>query len=112
MPLSRGRADPYAKRWKKHGKPGYTPVYSFDWNEYLRHRAKDGNFHSFESKEKIPLTRDIIKKHLIVSLVSHLEIVLLFPVTFKVQFVSYEDTLCLFNINFPGLYSKGEENSI
>ena len=65
MSLFRGRTDVYARRWEKRGKTGYTPAYSFDWNEFLNHKAKGGNFHSFESKEKIPLTRDIIKKHLI-----------------------------------------------
>jgi hypothetical protein len=50
---------------EKHGKTGYTPAYSFDWNEYLRHKASGGNFHNFNKKKKIPLTRDVIKKHLI-----------------------------------------------
>jgi hypothetical protein len=63
--LFRGRTDVYARRWEKHGKCGYTPAYSFIWDEYLRHKAKGGDFHSFENKEKIPLSRDIIKKHLI-----------------------------------------------
>jgi len=65
MSLFRGRTDVYARRWEKRGKTGYTPAYSFDWNEFLNHKAKGGNFHSFKSKEKVPLTRDIVKKHLI-----------------------------------------------
>ena len=65
MSLFRGRNDIYAKRWEKYGKSGYTPAYRFDWNEYLEHKAKGGNFSNFNNKEKIPLTRDIVKKHLI-----------------------------------------------
>jgi len=65
MSLFRGRTDIYARRWEKHGKSGYTPAYSFDWNEFLNHKARGGNFNSFKNKEKVPLTRDIVKKHLI-----------------------------------------------
>jgi hypothetical protein len=57
MSLFKGRTDIYARRWEKHGKTGYTPAYSFDWDEYLKHRAGGGNFHNFNKKEKIPLTR-------------------------------------------------------
>jgi len=65
MSLLRGRNDVYARRWEKYGKSGYAPAYRFDWNEYLSHKARGGNFKDFTNKEKIPLTRDIIKKHLI-----------------------------------------------
>jgi len=65
MSLFRGRNDIYAKRWEKYGKSGYVPAYRFDWNEYLSHKARGGNFKDFTNKEVIPLTRDIIKKHLI-----------------------------------------------
>jgi len=65
MSLFKGRTDIYARRWEKRGKTGYTPAYSFDWNEYLRHKSSGGNFHNFNKKKKIPLTRDVIKKHLI-----------------------------------------------
>ena len=65
MSLFKGRNDIYARRWEKNGKSGYTPAYRFDWNEYLRHKAKGGNFQNFDNKEKIPLTRDVVKKHLI-----------------------------------------------
>jgi superfamily II DNA or RNA helicase len=64
MSLFKGRNDIYARRWEKNGKSGYTPAYRFDWNEYLRHKAKGGNFQNFDNKEKIPLTRDVVKKHL------------------------------------------------
>jgi superfamily II DNA or RNA helicase len=65
MSLFKGRDDIYARRWEKSGKTGYAPAYSFDWNEYLRHKASGGNFYNFDKKKKIPLTRDVIKKHLI-----------------------------------------------
>ena len=65
MSLFRGREDIYARRWKKYGKSGYAPAYRFDWNEYLNHKARGGNFKNFTNKEIIPLTKDIIKKHLI-----------------------------------------------
>lgn len=65
MSLFKGRNDIYARRWEKNGKSGYTPAYKFDWNEYLRHKAKGGNFQNFDNKEKIPLTRDVVKKHLV-----------------------------------------------
>lgn len=65
MSLFRGREDIYARRWEKYGKSGYTPAYRFDWNEYLNHKARGGNFQNFDSKEKIQLTRDVVKKHLI-----------------------------------------------
>jgi len=63
--LFRGREDVYARRWEKAGKSGYTPAYKFDWNEYILHKAKGGNFQNFKNKEKIPLTKDIVKKHLL-----------------------------------------------
>lgn len=65
MSLFKGREDVFARRWEKDGKSGYTPAYRFDWNEYLLFKAKGGNFQGFKNKEKIPLTRDIVKKHLI-----------------------------------------------
>ncbi len=65
MSLFKGRTDIYARRWEKRGKTGYAPSYSFDWNEYFRHKASGGNFYNFNKKEKLPLTRDVIKKHLI-----------------------------------------------
>ncbi len=65
MSLFRGRTDIYARRWEKYGKSGYTPAYRFDWNEYLNHKARGGDFKDFTNKEVIPLTKDIIKKHLL-----------------------------------------------
>ena len=65
MSLFRGRTDVFARRWEKDGKSGYTPAYKFDWNEYLLFKAKGGKFQNFKNKEKIPLTKDVVKKHLI-----------------------------------------------
>ncbi len=65
MSLFRGRSDVFARRWQKGAKSGYSPVYVFDWNVFLAHKEKGGNFGDFEAKQKIPLTKDIIKKHLI-----------------------------------------------
>ena len=65
MSLFRGRTDIYARRWEKYGKSGYTPAYRFDWNEYSKHKARGGDFKNFTNKEVIPLTKDIVKKHLI-----------------------------------------------
>jgi len=65
LSLFKGRTDVYARRWEKNGKSGYTPAYKFDWNEYLTFKAKGGNFQNFKNKEKIPLTKDTVKKHLI-----------------------------------------------
>jgi superfamily II DNA or RNA helicase len=63
--IFRGRVDVFARRWEKNGKSGYTPAYKFDWNEYLLFKAKGGKFQNFKNKEKIPLTKDVVKKHLI-----------------------------------------------
>ncbi len=63
--LFRGREDVFARRWQKGTRSGYSPAYAFDWNAFLAHKAKGGNFIDFDDKQKIPLTKDIIKKHLI-----------------------------------------------
>jgi len=60
LSLFRGREDIYARRWEKYGKSGYAPAYRFDWNEYLKHIDRGGNFQNFNSKEKVPLTKDIV----------------------------------------------------
>jgi len=65
MSLFRGRVDVFARRWEKDGKSGYSPAYKFDWNEYLLYKAKGGKFQNFKNKEKIPLTKDVVKKHLV-----------------------------------------------
>ncbi|MGM0366253.1 MAG: TOTE conflict system archaeo-eukaryotic primase domain-containing protein [Actinomycetota bacterium] len=64
MSLFKGRPDVYAKRWQKGTKTGYMPAYSFDWDDYLRHKVQGGNFKNFTGKTKIPLTREVIRSHL------------------------------------------------
>ena len=63
--LFRGRNDIYARRWEKGNKSGYSPAYSFDWNEFLRHKAQGGTINNFENKQNLPLTREVIHKHLL-----------------------------------------------
>lgn len=65
MSLFRGRNDIYARRWEKGNKSGYSPAYSFDWNEFLRHKAQGGTINNFENKQNLPLTREVIHKHLL-----------------------------------------------
>jgi len=64
MNLFRGRFDIYAKRWEKAGKSGYSPAYSFDWNEFLQHKAHGGNISTFENKRLLKLDSEAISKHL------------------------------------------------
>lgn len=65
LSLFRGRTDVYARRWEKEGKSGYSPAYNFDWNEFLAHKRRGGTMTTFEKKTAIPLTSDVIRKHLI-----------------------------------------------
>ncbi|MBI5421318.1 MAG: DEAD/DEAH box helicase family protein [Parcubacteria group bacterium] len=65
MSLFRGRTDVYARRWEKEGKSGYSPAYDFDWDEFMAHKRRGGSMKDFENKKLIPLTREVIKKHLI-----------------------------------------------
>ena len=65
LSLFKGRIDVYARYWEKNGKSGYSPAYSFDWNEFLIHKHKGGTMSSFENKKLISLTKDILKKHLL-----------------------------------------------
>lgn len=65
MSLFRGRTDVYARRWEKEGRSGYSPAYEFNWDEFLAHKGQGGSIKDFENKKLLPLTRDIIKKHLI-----------------------------------------------
>lgn len=65
LSLFRGRTDVYARRWEKEGKSGYSPAYDFDWSEFLAHKRRGGTMTTFEKKAAIPLTPDVIRKHLI-----------------------------------------------
>jgi superfamily II DNA or RNA helicase len=63
LSLFRGRTDVYARRWEKGEKSGYSPAYDFNWTEFLAHKNRGGAMASFENKTAIPLTPDVIKKH-------------------------------------------------
>lgn len=64
MSLFKGRGDIYAKRWEKNGKSGYGPDYKVDWQEYNAFKLKGGTFASFPNKHPLPLTWEVINKHL------------------------------------------------
>lgn len=63
--IFRGRTDVYPRRWEKESKSGWTPAYSFNWNEFNSHRAKGGTIKDFENKKLSPLTDAIILNHLL-----------------------------------------------
>ncbi|MEK7639789.1 MAG: DEAD/DEAH box helicase family protein [Patescibacteria group bacterium] len=63
--LFRGRTDVYARRWEKNERSGYSPAYQFDWNTFLAHKTRGGTMATFEQKTALPLTPDVIKKHLL-----------------------------------------------
>ena len=63
--LFRGRTDVYARRWEKNGRSGYSPAYQFDWDKFLAHKRQGGTMATFEQKTAIPLTPDVLKKHLL-----------------------------------------------
>lgn len=63
--LFRGRTDVFARFWEKDRHSGYSPAYSFNWNEFLAHKQKGGSMKTFENKKAIPLTKEIIKQHLL-----------------------------------------------
>ena len=63
--LFRGRMDMYPRRWEKNGKSGWSPAYSFDWNDFNAHRAKGGTIKTFEHKILSPITDEILSNHLL-----------------------------------------------
>jgi len=65
MSLFRGRSDAYARRWEKEGRSGYSPAYEFSWNEFMAHKRRGGSLKDFENKKLLPLTDEVIKKHLL-----------------------------------------------
>ena len=65
MSLFRGRTDVYARHWEKDSRSGYGPAYEFDWDEFMTHKRRGGSMKDFENKKLTPLTKEIIKKHLI-----------------------------------------------
>ncbi len=62
--IFRGRTDVYPRRWEKNEKSGWSPAYSFDWNEFNAHRALGGNIKNFENKTLQPLTSVVMLSHL------------------------------------------------
>src|SRR3972149_10404246 len=63
--LFRGRTDVYARRWEKDRRSGYGPAYDFNWDEFMTHKRHGGSMKDFENKKLIPLTKEVVKKHLI-----------------------------------------------
>jgi len=66
--LFRGRDDIFAKRWEKRigaeAKSGYSPAYSFSWDEFNTHRAQGGTMKNFENKVPLALADKVIRQHL------------------------------------------------
>lgn len=63
--LFRGRTDVWARYLEKNGRSGYSPAYESDWDEFMAHKNRGGSLKDFANKRLIPLTPDIVKKHLI-----------------------------------------------
>lgn len=65
MSLFRGRTDVYARHWEKEGRSGYSSAYAFDWDEFMAHKRQGGTMKDFENKKLMPLTKEIVQKHLL-----------------------------------------------
>ena len=65
LSLFHGRTDIYARRWEKDGRSGYSPAYEFNWDEFMAHKRLGGSLKDFKNKRLLPLTNEVIKKHLI-----------------------------------------------
>jgi len=65
LSLFRGRMDGYARRWEKGERSGYSPAYEFNWDEFMAHKRRGGSIKDFENKKLLPLTAEVIKKHLL-----------------------------------------------
>src|SRR3989344_835147 len=61
--LFKGRTDVYARRWEKKERSGWSPAYSFDWNEFNTHRARGGTIKDFGNKKLMPLTDETLLNH-------------------------------------------------
>jgi superfamily II DNA or RNA helicase len=64
MNLFAGRRDVYARRWERNGKIGYSPAYSFSWPEFMAHKQNGGTMSTFTNKTSLPVTMEVIQKHL------------------------------------------------
>ncbi len=62
--LFQGRNDVYARRWEKNTKSGWSPAYSFNWDEFNKHRAHGGTIKDFEHKSLVPFTDTVVKNHI------------------------------------------------
>src|SRR3989344_4267585 len=65
MSVFRCRTEVYARRWEKNGKSGYSPAYDFNWDEFMAHKRRGGPMKDFENKKLLPLTKEVVKKHLL-----------------------------------------------
>ena len=63
--LFRGRTDIFAKHWEKNGQSGYSPAYDVDWTEFNKFKLGGGSFRDFQNKKPIPLTPEVLRKHLL-----------------------------------------------
>jgi superfamily II DNA or RNA helicase len=90
MSLFRGRSDVYARRWEKEGRSGYSPAYEFSWDEFMAHKRRGGTLKDFENKKLLPLTNDVIKKHLL-----GLQVVGIYPIL-------ADNTSCFLAADFDG----------
>ncbi len=64
LSLFRGRTDVYARHWEKEGRSGYSPAYKLDWKEFSEFKKQGGTLKTFKNKECLPLTKDVVLKHL------------------------------------------------
>ncbi len=55
----------YARHWEKEGRSGYSPAYEFNWDEFMAHKRRGGSMKDFENKKLVPITKDVVEKHLI-----------------------------------------------
>jgi superfamily II DNA or RNA helicase len=62
--IFQGRTDIYPRRWEKNAKSGWSPAYSFNWNEFNIHRANGGTIKDFKNKTLQPLTDAVLLNHL------------------------------------------------
>ena len=64
--LFRGREDVYAIRWEaKGGKSGYSPAAEMDWRAINTARPEERKRVARKTRTLLPLTSDVIRKHLI-----------------------------------------------
>ena len=62
--IFRGRDDCYARYWEKNGRSGYSPAYALNWQDFKRHQGGGGTMRDFANKTLLPITDEIISKHI------------------------------------------------